>query len=84
MSRLEDLARKFWVDALIALLAIAGALELVIARNAASDPPPDLWLSVLLLAVVVRTDLRPQAVLRSAGLRATGCWPRRSRSTTDR
>ena len=53
VSRLEDLARKFWVDALIALLAIAGALELVIARNSASDPPPDLWVSVLLLAVVV-------------------------------
>jgi signal transduction histidine kinase len=53
MSPLEDLARRYWVDALIALLAIAGALELVVARNAPSDPPTDLWLSVLLLAVLV-------------------------------
>ena len=28
VSRFEDLARAYWVDALIALLAIAGALEL--------------------------------------------------------
>ncbi len=53
MSRLEDLARKYWVDALIALLAIAGMLELVVARNSPSDPPTDLWVSVLLLAVLV-------------------------------
>ena len=53
MSRLEGLARKYWVDALIALLAIAGMLELVVARNSPSDPPTDLWVSVLLLAVLV-------------------------------
>ena len=53
VSRFEDLARTYWVDALIALLAIAGMLELVVARNSASDPPTDLWLSVLLLAVLV-------------------------------
>ena len=34
-------------------LTPAGALELVIARNSPSDPPTDLWLSVLLLAVLV-------------------------------
>ena len=39
MSRLEDLGRKYWVDALIALLAIAGMLELVVARDSAGDPP---------------------------------------------
>ena len=53
VSRLEDLTRKYWVDALIALLAIAGMLELVVARNSPSDPPTDLWVSVLLLAVLV-------------------------------
>jgi signal transduction histidine kinase len=53
MSRLEGLARSYWVDALIALLAIAGALELVVARNSPNDPPPDLWVSILLLAVLV-------------------------------
>jgi signal transduction histidine kinase len=53
VSRFEDLARTYWVDALIALLALAGALELVVARNSPSDPPPALWLSVLLLAVLV-------------------------------
>ena len=53
MTRLEVFARKYWVDALIALLAVSGALELVVARNSPNDPPPDLWLSVLLLAVLV-------------------------------
>ena len=53
VSRLEELARKYWVDALIALLAIAGALELVVARNSESDPPTGLGLSILLLAVLV-------------------------------
>jgi signal transduction histidine kinase len=53
VSRLEDLARSYWVDALIALLALAGALELVVARDSPSDPPSALWLSVLLLAVLV-------------------------------
>ena len=53
MSRTEDLARKYWVDALIALLAIAGALELVVGRNGPSDPPTDLGVSMLLLAVLV-------------------------------
>jgi signal transduction histidine kinase len=53
MSRLEDLARAYWVDALIALLAIAGMLELLVARDSPGDPPTDLWLSVLLLAVLV-------------------------------
>ena len=41
------------MDALIALLAIAGMLELVVGRDSASAPPTDLWLSVLLLAVLV-------------------------------
>ena len=53
MSRFEGLARKYWVDALVGLLAIAGMLELFVARNSESDPPADLWVSVLLLAVLV-------------------------------
>src|SRR5688500_11754627 len=53
MSRLVGLARTYWVDALVALLVIAGMLELVVARNAPNDPPPDLWISMLLLAVLV-------------------------------
>jgi signal transduction histidine kinase len=53
VSRLEDLTRKYWVDALIALLAVAGALELVVGRNSPSDPPTGLWLSMLLLAILV-------------------------------
>ncbi|HKY24305.1 MAG TPA: sensor histidine kinase [Gaiella sp.] len=53
MSRLVGLARTYWVDALVALLVIAGMLELVVARNAPNDPPPDLWISMLLLAILV-------------------------------
>ena len=53
VSRLRDLARIYWVDALIALLLVAGMLELVVARNSESDPSTSLWLSLLLLAVLV-------------------------------
>ena len=53
VSRLRDLVRGYWVDLLIALLVIAGALELVVGRNGASDPPTDLWLSIVLLAILV-------------------------------
>jgi signal transduction histidine kinase len=53
VSRFENLARTYWVDGLIALLAIAGMLELVVARDSESDPPTDLWISMLLLAVLV-------------------------------
>ena len=53
VSRFEELARAYWVDVLIALLAIAGALELVVSRNSPSDPPPDLWVSIALLAILV-------------------------------
>jgi signal transduction histidine kinase len=53
VSRLEGFARKFWVDALIALLGVAGALELVVARDSPRDPPTGLWLSVLLLALLL-------------------------------
>jgi signal transduction histidine kinase len=53
MSRIEGLARTYWVDALIALLAIAGMLELVVGRDSPGDPPTNLWVSVLLLAVLV-------------------------------
>jgi signal transduction histidine kinase len=53
VSRFENLARTYWVDGLIALLAVAGMLELVVARDSESDPPTDLWVSMLLLAVLV-------------------------------
>ena len=53
VSRLRDLARTYWVDALIALMAIAGMLELVVGRDSGGAPPTDLWLSMLLLAILV-------------------------------
>jgi signal transduction histidine kinase len=53
VSRVRDLARTYWVDALIALMAIAGMLELVVGRDSGGAPPTDLWLSMLLLAVLV-------------------------------
>jgi signal transduction histidine kinase len=53
VRRFENLARTYWVDGLIALLAVAGMLELVVARDSESDPPTDLWVSILLLAVIV-------------------------------
>ena len=53
VSRLEDLARTYWVDGLIALLAIAGMFELVVGRDSSGAPTTDLWLSALLLAILV-------------------------------
>jgi signal transduction histidine kinase len=45
------LARKYWFEVLIALLAIEGMLEVVVGRD--SEGAPTLWFALLLIAIVV-------------------------------
>ena len=43
VSRIRALARKWWFDVPIALLALAGMLEVVVGRNSADAPEETLW-----------------------------------------
>ena len=52
MSR-RDVAREYWLELLIAFLAIAGMLELVVGRDAPGAPPTTLWIAVPTVAVLV-------------------------------
>ena len=53
MSRRSDLAREYWFELLIALMAVAAMLELVVRRNSPAAPSTSLWLSVPAVEVVV-------------------------------
>jgi signal transduction histidine kinase len=53
VSRLESLAREYWFELLIAVLAIAGMLELVVGRDSPGAPALSLWFSVPAVAVLV-------------------------------
>jgi signal transduction histidine kinase len=53
MSRIRYVAREFWFELLIALLAIAGMFELVVGRDSPGAPSSSLWFSVPAVAVLV-------------------------------
>jgi signal transduction histidine kinase len=53
VSRIRHLAREYWFELLIALLAIIGMLELVVGRDSPGSPSTELWFSVTALAVLV-------------------------------
>jgi signal transduction histidine kinase len=53
VSRTSYVARKYWFELLIALLAIAGMLELVVGRDLPGAPPTTLWFAVPTVAVLV-------------------------------
>jgi signal transduction histidine kinase len=53
MSRIGYVAREYWFELLIAIMAIAGMLELLVARDSPGAPPTTLWFSVPGLAVLV-------------------------------
>ncbi len=53
MSRIRDVAREYWFEVAIALLAIVGLLELVVRRDAPNAPPSTLWFAVPAVAVLV-------------------------------
>jgi len=53
MSRIRYVAREYWFELLIAVLAVAGMLELVIGRGSPGAPATSLWFSVPAVAVLV-------------------------------
>ena len=53
MNRIQYLAREYWFELLIAVLAIAGMLELVVGRNLPGAPETSLWFSLPAVAVLV-------------------------------
>ncbi|MDQ3778033.1 MAG: sensor histidine kinase [Actinomycetota bacterium] len=53
MSRLRYVAREHWFEVLIAVMAIAGMLELVVGRDSPGAPPTTLWFSIPAVAVLV-------------------------------
>ncbi len=53
MSRAGTVAREYWFELLIAVLAIAGMLELVIGRDSPGAPATSLWFSLPAVAVLV-------------------------------
>jgi signal transduction histidine kinase len=53
MTRAGTVAREYWFELLIAVLTIAGMLELVIGRNSPGAPATSLWFSVPAVAVLV-------------------------------
>jgi signal transduction histidine kinase len=59
MTRRSELAREYWFELLIAVMAVAAMLELVVRRNSPAAPSTPLWLSVpavelLVLPLVLR------------------------------
>src|SRR5919201_3531952 len=52
MSRIQYVARDYWFELLIAVLAIAGMLELVVGRGSPGAPATTLWFSVPAVAVL--------------------------------
>ena len=53
MGRAAQVGREYWFELLMAVLAVAGMLELVVGRDAPGAPGTPLWLSVPAVAVLV-------------------------------
>jgi signal transduction histidine kinase len=53
VSRIRYVVREYWFELLIAVLAIAGMLELVVGRDLPGAPTTSLWFSVPAVAVLV-------------------------------
>jgi signal transduction histidine kinase len=53
VSRIRYVAYEYWFELLIAVLAIAGMLELVVGRDSPGAPATSLWFSIPAVAVLV-------------------------------
>jgi signal transduction histidine kinase len=53
VRHLRNLARKYWFDLLVALLAIVGVLEVVLGRGSPGAPRTTLWFCVPAIAILV-------------------------------
>ena len=83
MNRIQYVTREYWFELLIAVLAIAGMLELVVGRDLPGAPNTSLWFSVPAVAVLVLPLLAHRRAFRLPRRRLPGSWPPRSRSWTD-
>jgi signal transduction histidine kinase len=53
VTRIRSAAEEYWFELLIAVLALAGMLELIIGRDSPGAPATSLWFSVPAVAVLV-------------------------------
>jgi signal transduction histidine kinase len=53
VTRVRDAAHEYWFELLIAVLAIAGVLELVVGRDSPGAPATTLWFSIPAVLVLV-------------------------------
>ena len=53
MSRIRNVALEYWFELLIAVLAIAGMLELVVGRDSPGAPATTLWFAIPAVAFLV-------------------------------
>jgi signal transduction histidine kinase len=53
MTRIRSAAQEYWFELLIAVLAVAGMLELIVGRDSPGAPATSLWFSVPAVAVLV-------------------------------
>jgi signal transduction histidine kinase len=53
VNRIRYVAREYWFELLIAVLAIAGMLELVVGRDSPGAPATSLWFALPAVAVLV-------------------------------
>ena len=53
MSRIRHVASEYWFELLMAVMAIAGMLELVVGRNTPGSPDMSLWFSLPAMALLV-------------------------------
>jgi signal transduction histidine kinase len=53
VSRIEHLARRYWFDLLVALLAIVAMLDVVLGRGSSGAPTTTLWFCLPALAILV-------------------------------
>jgi signal transduction histidine kinase len=53
MSRIRYVTREYWFELLIAVLALAGILELIVGRDLPGAPATSLWFSIPAIAVLV-------------------------------
>jgi signal transduction histidine kinase len=53
VSRIETVAREYWFELLIAVLGVAGMLELVVGRDSPGAPTTSLWFSIPAVAILL-------------------------------
>jgi signal transduction histidine kinase len=53
MSRIRDVAREYWFEGAVVLLATVGLLDLAVRRDAPDAPPSSMWFAIAVVASLV-------------------------------